>query len=241
MTVVLVAHGTRNPRGVELIGQLASTLEARRGERVAVSFVDVLGPSPSEVLATLPEGPVTVLPAFLARGYHVRVDIRNHLQLADRPVRLATALGPSRYLVTALQNRLAEAGATRHDAVVLAAAGSSDPQAHGDVETIARGLSYRLHTPVQIAFASAAADAPYASVPDTVAELRSRGVERVAVASYLLADGLFQQRLVDSGADVVARPLGLAETVIDLACARIDAATPYRLSQSDRQLAGSRA
>jgi hypothetical protein len=29
------------------------------------------------------------------------------------------------------------------------------------------------------------------------------------VASYLLSDGLFQERLLDSGADVVTRPLGV--------------------------------
>ncbi|MGA8547975.1 MAG: sirohydrochlorin chelatase, partial [Mycobacterium sp.] len=43
---------------------------------------------------------------------------------------------------------------------------------------------------------------------------------RVAVASYLLADGLFQGRLHESGADVVAAPLGSHPAVIRLACLR---------------------
>jgi sirohydrochlorin ferrochelatase len=44
-------------------------------------------------------------------------------------------------------------------------------------------------------------------VPDAVAALRRRR-GRVVVASYLLSEGLFQDRLRDSGADVVTEPLG---------------------------------
>ena len=45
-------------------------------------------------------------------------------------------------------------------------------------------------------------------VGDVVARVRRQGAERVAVASYLLADGLFQDRLYTCGADVVTDPLG---------------------------------
>jgi sirohydrochlorin ferrochelatase len=38
----------------------------------------------------------------------------------------------------------------------------------------------------------------------------------VAVASYLLADGLFQDRLRDSGADLVADPLGSHPAMVRL-------------------------
>jgi sirohydrochlorin ferrochelatase len=44
-------------------------------------------------------------------------------------------------------------------------------------------------------------------VADAVAALRRRG-GRVVVASYLLSEGLFQDRLRASGADVVTEPLG---------------------------------
>jgi sirohydrochlorin ferrochelatase len=53
-----------------------------------------------------------------------------------------------------------------------------------------------------------------------VAELRSRGARRVVVASYLLADGLFQDRLRDSGADVVTEPLGLHPGTVRLIAGR---------------------
>jgi sirohydrochlorin ferrochelatase len=41
-----------------------------------------------------------------------------------------------------------------------------------------------------------------------VAMLRRRRRGRIVVASYLLSEGLFQDRLRASGADVVTEPLG---------------------------------
>ena len=58
MSLVLVAHGTRKQQGVEMVGDIADRVSARVGRRVHVAFVDVLGPSPSEVLAQLPVGPL---------------------------------------------------------------------------------------------------------------------------------------------------------------------------------------
>jgi hypothetical protein len=45
-------------------------------------------------------------------------------------------------------------------------------------------------------------------VPAAVAALRERTGQPVAVASYLLAPGHFQDQLRDSGADWVTEPLG---------------------------------
>lgn len=57
-------------------------------------------------------------------------------------------------------------------------------------------------------------------VADAVARLRARGARRVAVASYLLADGLFQDRLRTAGADVVSEPLGTHPGVVRLVASR---------------------
>jgi sirohydrochlorin ferrochelatase len=57
-------------------------------------------------------------------------------------------------------------------------------------------------------------------VADAVAAVRSRGAARIVVASYLLADGLFQDRLRDSGADVVTNPLGTHPGVARLIASR---------------------
>ncbi|MGV0799389.1 sirohydrochlorin chelatase, partial [Mycolicibacterium elephantis] len=42
----------------------------------------------------------------------------------------------------------------------------------------------------------------------------------VVVASYLLSDGLFQDRLGVSGADVVTRPLGTHDAMVRLIASR---------------------
>jgi sirohydrochlorin ferrochelatase len=57
-----------------------------------------------------------------------------------------------------------------------------------------------------------------------VARLRAEGARRVAVASWLLAPGLFHRALGESGADVVAEPLSTHEAVAELVVARYTAA-----------------
>ncbi len=49
MSLLLVAHGTRKQRGVAMVGDLAQRVSAMLGQPVHVAFVDVLGPTPSEV------------------------------------------------------------------------------------------------------------------------------------------------------------------------------------------------
>ncbi|GLE53267.1 hypothetical protein ATCCBAA256_28260 [Mycobacterium montefiorense] len=49
---------------------------------------------------------------------------------------------------------------------------------------------------------------------------------RVAVASYLLADGLFQERLRGCGADLVTRPLGTHPQLARLIASRFRRAVP---------------
>jgi hypothetical protein len=55
-------------------------------------------------------------------------------------------------------------------------------------------------------------------------------VARVAVASWLLAPGLFQRALAESGADVVAEPLAAHAAVAELAVARYTAVLAERTS-----------
>jgi sirohydrochlorin ferrochelatase len=201
---VLVVHGTRKQRGVAMVGDLASRVAATLGQTVHVSFVDVLGPTPSEVLASM-AGPTIMVPAFLSRGYHVTADIPAHVEAAGhRDVTVTEALGPGPQLVRVLADRLVESGWRRDDSVILAAAGTSDPGAQHDLHMMATGLSAITGSRVELAFAAAGTP----RVADAVAAMRQRGARRVVVASYLLSEGLFQDRLGASGADVVTEPLG---------------------------------
>jgi sirohydrochlorin ferrochelatase len=222
MTTLLVAHGTRNPHGVKMIGDLAAAVAGAIDETVRVAFVDVLGPTPAEVLRTLLDEPTVLVPALLSSGYHVRADVPRHVAASGhRAVTVTPALGPSPELTRAMLDRLLEAGWRQDDHVVLAAAGTSDRYAQSEIATAAAMLSALLGSRVSIAFAAPCRDGSgYPSVPEVVARARRSGARRVAVASYLLAHGLFQGRLRDAGADVVAQPLGSHPAVIRLVCRR---------------------
>jgi sirohydrochlorin ferrochelatase len=206
MTLVLAAHGTRDPRGSEVIHSLAEKIHKRLSEKVVVAFADVCSPSVAEVLARV-DGPAVVVPAFLASGYHVRVDIPTQiLQSCHADTTLTCPFGPSPLLVGAVHERLLEAG-WHGQPIVLAAAGSSDPQALSDVRTAARFLSERTSTPVRVGYITAS---------PRVADIARPGD---FIASWLLAPGLFHQALRKTGLPVSA-PIGAHDNAVALAVQR---------------------
>ncbi|MCW4352267.1 sirohydrochlorin chelatase [Hoyosella sp. YIM 151337] len=216
---ILVAHGTRNPRGVSMIAAVADAVSEQAGP-TRVAFVDVLGPSPAEILSQL-RGPAALVPAFLASGYHVRTDLpREITESGHSDVRIAPAIGPDPVLAGILAERLTEAGWVPGDAVVLAAAGSSDERALRDVRRAAVMLADRLHTRVDVGYIATAQPRVGAVVDD----VRRRTGKRVFIASYLLADGLFHNRLFEAGADGVAAPIGVHDELVSLICSRFRAA-----------------
>jgi len=216
MTHVLVAHGTRKRTGVEMIGELAQRVSAVLASRVHVAFVDVLGPTPSEVLRGM-DGPAVLVPAFLSHGYHVNTDLPSHVASSGHPdVTVTDALGPSPQLARVLGERLVESGWRHGDSVVLAAAGTSDPSARCDLHKMAVWVSAITGSRVELAFAATGEP----TVADAVDQLRRRRARRVVVASYLLSDGLFQDRLCTSGADVVTAPLGTHDGLVRLIASR---------------------
>lgn len=218
MTLVLVAHGTRDPAGAVVVEEIAALVRARLGGvPVRVAYADVRRPDVTEVLSSV-TGPAVVVPAFLAAGYHVRVDIPAQVAASGHPDAVITApIGPA--LLPALLSRLAEAGWRQGDSVVLAAAGSSDHRALADVRAVATALSRHVG-PVTIGYAATAT--PH--IADVVAQARGR----VAVASWLLAPGLFHRAVADSGATVVAAPIGAHLRVVEAVLLRYYEARCYQ-------------
>ena len=223
--LVACAHGTRNATGRRLIAELA--LAARRlrpGTVTTAAFVDVQPPTVADVVAGLAaEGrPAVVVPLLLSGGYHVHVDIAR--AVAGHPGAVAARpLGPDDRLVAVLHDRLLECGADPRDprtAVVLAAAGSSDPRAVADVAHTADLLQRRWAGPVTAGYGSAAQPA----VPDAVAAARRNGAQRVVVAAYLLAPGHFADKLQAAGADAVTAALLPDDRIAAVLLDRYDAA-----------------
>jgi sirohydrochlorin ferrochelatase len=166
---------------------------------------------------------VVLVPLLLGRGHHVKVDLPAALA-AEPGLRgiVAPPLGPDPLLAEALATRLAEAGRRAGDPVVLAAAGSRDPDAAVDTRRAAALLSRRLGgAPVVPAYASAAAP----TVADAVAGLRASGARRIAVASYFTAPGRFATQCAAAAPDLASAPLGAHEAVARLVLHRYDAAS----------------
>ena len=188
--LVAVAHGSADPRASATIAELAALARERSpGLDLRTAFLGHAPPSLPQVLSTIEaDREVTVLPLLL----------------------------------DALDRRLAEADPVAYrdparTAVVLTAAGSSDPEANATIARMAAQWQARTGWfAVRPAYASAAEPSPAAAV----AGLLRNGAPRVVVATYLLAPGLFADRIrhtaLSAGAAAVSPALGACAEVADV-------------------------
>jgi sirohydrochlorin ferrochelatase len=206
--LLVAAHGTASPAGsastAALVAAVAATLP---GVAVSACFLDVAGPSLAEALAATP-GPAVVVPLLLSTGYHVQTDIP--AVAAARPdARVSAHLGPHPRIVSARAGRLAAAtaGGPPPASVALVGVGSSRPQARPELEAAARRLGARLGRPVTAVTLTE-------DVPARLAALEPP----VAVAPYLLAEGVFLDRLRAAAHPhaTVAAPIGAHPDLVAL-------------------------
>ncbi|MET7716555.1 sirohydrochlorin chelatase [Streptomyces sp. NPDC005407] len=233
--LLVIAHGSRDPRHAATVHALVERARSLRpGLRVETGFLDFNAPAVPRVLERLAaEGveDVVALPLLLTRAFHAKADIPAVLHEASARlprlrIRQAEVLGPSPLLLSALERRLYEAGLDpsrkRSTGLVLASAGSTDPEAIAVIAEIARELRHTGWCAVRPAFASA-------SLPrteDAVGQLRAEGVRRVAVAPYVIAPGRLPDRIATGAreADVIADVLGAAPELARLLLRRFDEA-----------------
>lgn len=75
-SVVLLAHGSPDPRHAAGIEALADLVRQRHPGPVHTAFLDHHPPQVGDVAAVLPHGrPVLLVPVLLTQGYHWRVDV----------------------------------------------------------------------------------------------------------------------------------------------------------------------
>lgn len=235
--LVLVAHGSRDPRHAATIAELCARTRALlpSGVRSEVGHLDFDSPSVPEVLAGMHRDgvrEVVALPLLLTRAFHAKSDIPAVLSESARrlpglDVRQAAVLGPHPLLLGALDRRLREAGlrpgsgTAATTGVVLASAGSSDPEAIAAIAETAR--EWR-RTAGWCAVRPAFASASLPRTADAVRALRADGVRRVAVAPYVLAPGHLPDRIEagarEAGAEVLAPVLGPAPELARLVALR---------------------
>jgi sirohydrochlorin ferrochelatase len=230
--LVAVAHGSQDPRASATVGELMGMVAERARRRglgapdLRTAYLGHAPPSLPQVMSTIEAGRrVRVLPLLLTAAYHAKADIPRLLTrvASDFPrlqVSYGDTLGPHPRLLSVLERRLAEEdpdGDRARTGVVLAAAGSSDPEANATIGRLAAQWQQRAGwLAVRPAYASAAGPSPAAAVTG----LLQAGVPRVVVATYLLAPGLFADRIRTSslaaGATAVSPALGACVEVADV-------------------------
>jgi sirohydrochlorin ferrochelatase len=240
--LVLVAHGSRDPRALETVRALMDRVrEQRPGLDVRLGHIELNEPLLPDTLATLGDREAVLVPLLLSRGYHVKRDIPEMAAEAGVRARVAAPLGPHPLLAEALHARLVEAGwrtpmddATRRaSAVVLAAAGSRDPESKVDTGRTAQLLAERLGVPVVPAYATTAAP----TVPDALQALAAAGRPRAAVASYFTAPGRFATESAQASPWIASAPLGTHRAMASLVLHRYDQALATPEATRERALA----
>ncbi|WP_062206575.1 sirohydrochlorin chelatase [Streptomyces sp. NBRC 109706] len=222
-TLVAVAHGSPDPRAEPSVRALLRLVRALRpGVRVELGHLDIDRPLLDDTLARL-AGSAVLVPLLFSRGHHVKHDIPTAVAAVSHRLRATVAgcLGPHPLLAEALHSRLVEAGYRPGTAVVLAAAGSRDPESAAGTAYTAAMLATRLGgVPVLPAYASAAGP----TVPEAIAALRAQGHREIALASCFTAPGRFATRCAEQAPGVAAAPLGNHPALARLLLHRYDQA-----------------
>ena len=229
--LIALAHGSRDPRSAATVTALVQEVRNQRPDlRVAEAFLELSSPSFHDVVdALVREGhdEIVVVPLLLTEAYHAKVDVPSVVaEAAERhpavKLRATAVLGHEARFLEIIDQRLRDAlrkaRVRELDALVLAAAGSSDPLANASVARLARlwGAHHRL--PVVAAYASATPPA----TGEAVRAFRAEGRRHIAVASLFLAPGWLPDRAaelaLEAGAVAVAEPLGahpeIARTIL---------------------------
>jgi len=229
--LVALAHGSRDPRSAETIRTLCAEARAMRPDlRIEPAFLELARPSFATVVDKLVKAgydEIVVVPLLLTEAYHAKVDVPSVIAEATAAhpglrIRASNALGLEPVFLDVLDRRLRaalkDARVRELDALVLAAAGSSDALANQAVTRLSRLWGTRHRLPTLAAYASAAPPA----TGEAVRQFRAEGRRHVAVGSLFLAPGTLPDRAaelaLEAGAVAVSAPLGadpeVARTVL---------------------------
>ena len=228
--VLLLSHGSRDPRAAHVVSELVAAVAGRTGREVRAADLNFTVPTPQVALRQLADDgfrAVRVVPLLFTPGYHLTHDVplaiaasgvTKAMTVTVAPALLAGEGSQRDLLLMALADRLLQAGGERHvDGLVLAWAGSSSQRARMYIENLARDLERSHGIPVEPAFASAGSPSP----TQALEALSDKRIRRPAVASLFVAAGRLSDSVVAACADVpVAEPLGQSPAFVELLVAQ---------------------
>jgi sirohydrochlorin cobaltochelatase len=215
--LLIVGHGSRDPRGAEEFQELVSLVRARAPMPVEGGFIELSRPPISECVNNLRERgarEVSAVPLMLLAAGHAKDDIpatlvRERATHTGLVFRYGRSLGLRPELLQLMDERISAVvpeSEKEETAILLVGRGSSDPDANSDLAKMARlffeGRPYPL---VETAFVSLAPP----GVPDALERCRRLGARCVAVFSYFLFTGVLEERIREQSESFSAEHPGL--------------------------------
>lgn len=124
-TLILFAHGSRNPEWATPLVRLRDTLRHRRGGEVVLAYAELQGPSLLEAARDLAGAGVedcVVVPIFFGPGRHVQVDLPDQVAaaMAELPglkIRVTGTIGEEPLVLAGLADGIAAAAARQKNQV----------------------------------------------------------------------------------------------------------------------------
>lgn len=202
--LLIVGHGSRDPRGAEEFHELVRLVRERNpGLPVEGGFIELSRPPISECVDRIADKGVkgvAAVPLMLLAAGHAKDDIpatlvREGIDHPEMSFEYGRALGVRPELLELVDERVSAvvpAEDKPDTAVLVVGRGSSDPDANSDLAKIAR-LFYegRPYPMVEGAFVSMTSP----DVHGGLDRLRRLGARRVVVFSYFLFTGVLEERI----------------------------------------------
>jgi sirohydrochlorin ferrochelatase len=211
--IVLVAHGSPDPRSPEAVRAIA------RAAGADVGFLEFNEPHPVEVLTGLADtgvGAVVALPLLLTDAHHSRIDLPEVAERAEK-ARPGLAVAVARPVGDlSLANALVRDLPHGIDGLVVCAAGTRVDEGRAHVAAVAAEAGRLLGVPAGPGFASG----PGPRAGETVSALKARGAQRIAAVCYFIAPGLLCDAALESAREAgvahEGEPLGTAPELVAL-------------------------
>lgn len=206
--ILLIAHGTREPRGNAEAAAVARDLERTAGRPVHLAFLEHAEPSIPRAIDDLHAAgarAMDVLPMILTAAGHVKNDIPASLDRAaarhpGMTFRVAGHLGVHAFLLDVLadRRRAAREGTdpAGTEALVVVGRGAADPDANAEIYKLARLLWEAAPCAyVGVGFMGVTTPTAQDALREAARAVAGRGPARIVVLPYFLFQGLLLERL----------------------------------------------
>jgi precorrin-8X/cobalt-precorrin-8 methylmutase len=217
-SIVVAAHGSRDPAGVREVEALVALMQKRAPARsITLGFLEFALPTIDEgVRAAIAAGAerVVMLPALLLAATHAKNDMPGELAVLKRDFpgvefHFGAPMDLHPLMLRLAQQRIVEAEVSSQRAVkrsesclVVVGRGTTDPDANSEVSKLARMLEEGLGFGASFVCYSGTAEPGLAEGLHRAARL---GFERMVVFPYFLFDGVLVKRIYAAADELQAR------------------------------------